>query len=162
MDERIPMTPLGLRQLKARVDQLRRVELPAATKAVEIARGHGDLSENAEYDIAKDNHAKVLKQINDLEKALVNAQVIDPLSVSTERVVFGTVVRLLDINTSEELSFQIVGIYESDISAGRISVSSPIARGLIGKEVGDEAKVQTPSGTREFEVLEISIHSSNA
>lgn len=149
------MTPQGHRQLQELLKRLKTTDLSEAIRALEEARSHGDLSENAEYDIAKERHQQLTKQISDMERALNNAQVIDPATMTHERVAFGARVTLRDLDNAETNQYQIVGIYEVDIQNGRISVESPIARALIGKETGDEVSVTTPRGIRIFEVLEV-------
>ncbi len=152
----IPMTPNGHKNLQAQFKQMKNVARPAAVEALAEARSHGDLSENAEYDVAKANLALLDKQLSDIEQAIANAQIIDPATISHDKIVFGATVKLRDAATDEEVQYQIVGIYESDIAAGKISIESPIARALIGKEEGDEAKVTTPRGQREFEIITVS------
>lgn len=154
--DKFPMTPAGHRQLQDQVRQLRAKDLPAAVKAVEEALSHGDLSENAELDVARDAQAKLNKQINDLENALSQAQIIDPSLMTHDKVTFGATVKLQDLDTDDVITYQIVGIHESNVTAGKVSIESPIARGLLGKAMGDNATVRTPKGTREFEILEIS------
>lgn len=155
MSDRIPITPSGLKMMQEDLKQLRGPDLQAACVAVETARAHGDLSENAEYDAAKEHHAKIIKQIGDLEGMINRAQVIDPAEVDYDRIKFGATVQLLDTDSDDEVQYQIVGTYEADIKQGRISIESPIARGLIGKEEGDEVTIKTPGGAREFEILGI-------
>ncbi|MBI4237774.1 MAG: transcription elongation factor GreA [Deltaproteobacteria bacterium] len=155
MNNKVPMTPQGQRQLQELLKRLKTTDLSEAIRALEEARSHGDLSENAEYDIAKERHQQLTKQISDMERALANAQVIDPATLTQDRVAFGARVTLRDLDSAETSQYQIVGIYEVDIQNGRISVESPIARALIGKESGDEVQVQTPRGTRLFEVLKV-------
>lgn len=149
------MTPQGYKNLQERLGRMKTVDLHAVARALDEARSHGDLSENAEFDIAKDKHHQLTKQISDIEAALMNAQIIDPATLSQDRIAFGAQVELRDLDTAETAKYQIVGIYEVDISVGRISIESPIARALIGKEEGDEVRVQTPKGVRTLEVLAI-------
>jgi len=149
------MTPEGYKKLQEKLKHLKSVERPASILAIEEARGHGDLSENAEYDAAKEHQAQLNRQILEVETMLSLAQVIDPSKLSGEKVMFGATVRLHDIDTDEETTYQIVGAHESDISNGKISVESPIARGLIGKSEGDEVKVNAPTGIRTFEIVEV-------
>jgi len=153
--QRVPMTPEGYKKLQEKLKHLKSVERPASILAIEEARGHGDLSENAEYDAAKEHQAQLNRQILEVETMLSLAQVIDPSKLSGEKVMFGATVRLHDIDTDEETTYQIVGAHESDISNGKISVESPIARGLIGKSEGDEVKVNAPTGIRTFEIVEV-------
>jgi transcription elongation factor GreA len=152
---KVPMTPEGHKKLQERLKHLKAVERPKVIEAIEVARGHGDLSENAEYDAAKEHQGQLTAEMRRIEHDLSLAQVIDPASLDHEKVVFGATVKLIDIDNDEEKCYQIVGIYESDIEAGRISIESPIARALIGKEAGDTVKVKTPNGIREFEILDI-------
>ncbi len=154
-DDKIPITPSGLQKLKDELKKLRSVEMPEIVKAIEVARGHGDLSENADYDAAKNRQGQIVSRITELEDKIARAQVIDPSTLDHDKVVFGATVKLLDVDSDEEFEYQIVGADESDVKQGKISVQSPIARSLIGKKVGDIAKIITPKGTRELEVLEI-------
>jgi len=157
---RVPMTPDGYRRLQERLKHLKSVERPKSIEAIEIARGHGDLSENAEYDAAKEHQAQLNEEIKRIENSLSMAQVIDPTSLNHDKVVFGATVKLDDIDSGEERTYQIVGTSESDVHAGKISIESPIARALIGKKVGDIVKVKTPKGLREFEILDIEYKSN--
>lgn len=151
----IPMTPEGLKRLQEELKRLKSVERPKIVAEIEAARGLGDLAENAEYHAAKEQQALVSRKIVELENKIVQAQVIDPASLDHQRVVFGATVSLADQETGEKVCYQIVGADESDVKVGKISVESPIAKSLIGKEVGDLAKVVTPRGTKEFEILSI-------
>ena len=154
-DEKLPITPQGLQKLKDELKRLRSVEMPEVVKAIEVARDHGDLSENADYDAAKNRQGQIVSRMTELEDKIARAQVIDPSTMSHDKVVFGATLKLLDVDSEEELEYQIVGADESDVKQGKISVQSPIARSLIGKKVGDTAKITTPKGIRELEVLEI-------
>ncbi len=151
----VPITPQGLQKLKDELKRLKSVELPNIIKAIEVAREHGDLSENAEYDAAKDRQGHIVGRMGELEDKIARAQVIDPSTLKQDKIVFGATVRLLDTETDEETTYQIVGADESDVKQGKISIQSPIARSLIGKAVDDVVKITTPKGTRELEVLEI-------
>ena len=151
-----PITPEGLRKLQEELKRLKSVERPKVIEAIAEARGHGDISENAEYDAAKEQQAFLEKKIRDIENNIANADVVDPAAMSTERVVFGLQVKVQDLDTGEEISYQIVGVDEADIAEQRISISSPVARALIGKTVGDVVQVQIPRGLRELEILDIS------
>ncbi len=151
----IPMTPEGLKKLQEELKFLKAVERPKIVQEIEAARGHGDLSENAEYDAAKEKQGLLSRRIAEVEDRLARAHVIDPSSLNHDRVVFGATVRLSDIDSGEEVRYQIVGVHESDVRQGKISVDSPIAKSLIGKELNDVVKVVTPRGTREFEILDI-------
>ncbi|MFA5811482.1 MAG: transcription elongation factor GreA [bacterium] len=153
--KRIPMTPDGQRMLMEKLKYLKQVERPRTVAAIEEARGHGDLSENAEYDIAKEKQLQISQQIKEVEHKLSLAHVIDPKTLSAEKVVFGAHVTLSDIDNDEHVTYFIVGSDEADISAGKISIECPMARALIGKEEGDEVKVTTPKGMRTYEVIEI-------
>lgn len=154
--QKTPITPEGHKKLQDEFKRLKSVEMPKAICAVAEARAHGDLTENAEYDIAKDHQAQLSQRIKELEHKIATAQVIDPASLNHTKVVFGATVVLRDLDEGGEIRYKIVGADESDISKGLISVQSPIARALIGKEVGNEVNVQAPSGARVFEVLGIS------
>jgi transcription elongation factor GreA len=151
-----PITPGGLKKLQEDLKRLKSVERPKVIEAISEARGHGDISENAEYDAAKEQQAFLEKKIRDLENKIANADVVDPTAMSTERVVFGLNVTVQDLDSGEEVSYQIVGVDEADIAEQRISISSPVARALIGKSVGDVVQVQIPRGLRELEILNIS------
>ena len=151
-----PITPEGLRKLQDELKRLKSIERPKVIEAIAEARGHGDISENAEYDAAKEHQAFLEKKIREIENNIGNADVVDPAAMSTERVVFGLQIMVQDLDTGEEISYQIVGVDEADIDANRISVSSPVARALICKTVGDVVQVQIPRGMRELEILDIS------
>jgi transcription elongation factor GreA len=155
MTEKYPMTPAGHAWMKAQLKRLKDVERPAIAKAIEIARGHGDLSENADYDAAKEEQGMIEARIREYETKLALSQVIDPTSLSGDRVKFGATVTMEDADTGEEKTYTIVGAHEADIKLGRISVSAPVARALIGKQVGEEVTVRTPKGTRVVEILEV-------
>ncbi|MGP1572056.1 MAG: transcription elongation factor GreA [Moraxella sp.] len=154
--QRYPMTPQGHAALEAELKQLKTVERPRITTAIAEAREHGDLKENAEYHAAREQQGLCEARIRDIEAKLSGAQVIDPAKLPKEgRVVFGVTVVLENIDSGEERRYQIVGEDEADFKIGKISVNSPIARGLIGKSEGDEAKIQTPGGLLEFEILQV-------
>ena len=152
---RVPMTNQGYQSLMEELKRLKTVERPKNVHEIEEARGHGDLSENAEFHAAKERQSLLDVQIRDIEDKLARAQVIDISALSGEKVVFGATVTLSDQNTGEELVYQIVGDHEAQPKNGKISVSSPIARGLIGKCEGDETEVRTPTGVRSFEILRV-------
>ena len=153
---KVPMTVEGAERLKAELHRLKTVDRPEIIRAIAEARSHGDISENADYDAAKERQSFIEGRINELESKLANAQVIDPASLDAEgRVVFGATVELADADTDERAVYQIVGDDEADIKHGKISVSSPIARALIGKVEGDTAEVHAPGGVREYEVLAV-------
>jgi transcription elongation factor GreA len=153
---KVPLTIVGAEQLRAELHQLKTVERPNVIAAIAEARSHGDLSENAEYDAAKERQSFVEGRIAEVEGKLANAQVIDPKLLDAEgRCVFGATVELEDLESGEAVTYQIVGDDEADIKQGKISISSPIARALIGKYAGDVAEVQAPGGVREYEVLDV-------
>jgi len=151
-----PMTIAGAERLRTELERLKRVERPAISRALADARGHGDIAENADYDAAKERQGLIEARIRDIEAKLAHAHVIDPAALDAGgKVVFGATVDLEDLESGAELSYQIVGDDEADIKAGKISISSPIARALIGKRAGDTAEVEAPSGVRSFEVLAV-------
>ena len=148
--QKIPLTVAGAEKLKAELQQLKSVARPEVIAAIAEARSHGDLSENAEYEAAKDKQGFIEGRIAELESKLSHAQIIDPKEIHAEgKIVFGATVTVSDLETDEEATYQIVGDDEADIKNGKISVNSPIARAMIGKEKGDVAEVQVPSGVRE-------------
>jgi transcription elongation factor GreA len=150
------MTTRGAEKLREELHQLKTVDRPRITKAIAEARAHGDLSENAEYHAAREQQSFAEGRINAIDSALAEAQIIDITELDAEgRVVFGATVDLLNVETDAEVTYQIVGEEEADISAGLISVTSPIARALIGKEEGDSADVNAPSGIIEYEILSV-------
>jgi transcription elongation factor GreA len=155
MAEKIPMTPAGHRALKEELKRIKEVERPANVKAIEEARGHGDLSENADYSAAKEKQSFIEGRIRDLEAKLAFADVIDPSRLSGERVVFGATVTVEDTETSEQQTYRIVGEDEADIKSGRISITAPVSRAMIGRDVGDTVKVRTPKGMRELEIVAV-------
>ena len=147
------MTPAGHVALKAELDQLRKVERPKVVQEIEEARAHGDLKENAEYHAAKEKQGFVEARIRDVEAKLALAEVIDVTQMSGERVIFGSTVSILHLDSDEESTYKIVGDDEADLKKGMISFSSPIAKALIGKEEGDEVVITTPGGKRSVEIL---------
>ncbi|MEC5396449.1 transcription elongation factor GreA [Uliginosibacterium sp. H1] len=152
----IPLTVAGAEQLKQELHRLKTVERPKVIEAIAEARSHGDLSENAEYDAAKERQGFIEGRIKEVEGKLGNAQIIDPKLLDADgRCVFGATVDLEDLDSGDSVTYQIVGDDEADLKAGKISVSSPIARALIGKYAGDVAEVQAPGGVREYEVLDV-------
>jgi transcription elongation factor GreA len=153
--DRIPVTQQGFEALKKELDKLKRVERPQNIKAIEEARAHGDLSENAEYAAAKDRQGFIEGRINDLEFKLANVDVIETDKLPKDRVVFGSKVVLENIETGEDVIYQLVGPDESDIENGRISISSPLGKAIIGKKPGAELTLQVPGGKRSYELLEI-------
>jgi len=153
---KVPMTIEGAERLKAELHRLRTIERPAVIMAIAEARSHGDLSENADYDAAKERQGFIEGRIGEVESKLANAQVIDPASIDADgRVVFGATVDLEDAASGDKVTYRIVGDDEADIKHGKISVSSPIARALIGKSEGDTADVQAPGGVRSYDVLAV-------
>ena len=153
MVQRIPMSLTGHQQLRDELERLERVERHEIVKAIEVARAHGDLSENAEYHAAKERQSLVEGRILGLKDKLGRAGVIVCAKVPVERAVFGTVVTLFDLTTEAEITYQLLGPEEADVKKGSISVVSPLGRALLGKEVGDEVVTKTPGGIREFEVV---------
>ena len=152
----VPMTVLGAEKLREELQRLKSVERPAVINAIAEARAQGDLSENAEYDAAKDKQGFIEGRIKELESKLAAAQVIDPSSLDAGgRVVFGATVALEEEASGHEVTYQIVGDDEADLKQGLISISSPIARALIGKEAGDTAEVQAPGGVKRYEIVEV-------
>lgn len=153
---KFPITRVGADLLKAELHRLKTVDRPAVITAIAEARAHGDISENAEYDAAREKQGFIEGRILELEAKLANAQVIDPALLEDDgRVVFGTTVELMDTTSSGSVTYQIVGEDEADIKANKISISSPIARALIGKYAGDIAEVQAPGGIREYEIIDV-------
>lgn len=149
------MTGPGLQRLEEELRQLRSVERPAIIRAIAEARTHGDLSENAEYHAARERQSFIEGRIAELEEIVASAEVIDPSSLSGDAVKFGAHIRLADEETGKESSYQIVGMHEADIKSGRLSVSSPLAKALIGRKAGDTVSVPAPGGDRAYEILEI-------
>ena len=153
---KIPLTAQGVEKLKQELKRLKTVERPAVITAIAEARSHGDLSENAEYDAARERQGFIEGRILELEAKLANAQVIDPKLLDDDgRVVFGATVELTDVEGGESMTYQIVGEDEADLKVGKISYSSPIAKGLIGKFSGDVAEIRTPGGVKEFEIVDV-------
>ncbi len=153
---KIPLTVRGAETLRNELNELKTVKRPAVIAAIAEARAHGDLKENAEYHAAREQQGFIEGRIKDIDAKLSHAQVIDVTSINAEgRVIFGATIDVIDLESDEELTYQIVGEDEADIQQGLISVNSPIARGLIGKEEGDVAEINTPGGQREFEILEV-------
>lgn len=153
---KIPLTKTGAEKLRKELHSLKTVDRPAVIAAIKEARSHGDLSENAEYDAAKERQGFIEGRILDLEGKLSNAQIIDPADLDVDgRCVFGATVELADLDSGDSVTYQIVGDDEADLKNGKISVSSPIARALIGKYAGDVAEVVAPGGVKEYEILDI-------
>jgi transcription elongation factor GreA len=155
MGDKFPMTPAGYAAMKAQLTKLKNVDRPANSRAIEVARGHGDLSENADYSAAKEEQGLIEAKIRELEAKVALAEVIDPTKLSGSRVKFGATVTIEDTESGERQTYTIVGEHEADIKRGRISIGAPVARALINKEVGDTVTVQSPKGKREYEVSEV-------
>lgn len=154
--QRIPLTPQGYEKLKEELERLLKVERPRNIQAIAEARAHGDLSENAEYHAAKERQSFLEGRIQELKSKLALADVIDPSKIRQTKIAFGATVKVLDVEADEEYVFNLVGPEEADVKNGRISISSPVGRALLGKEVGDEAVIKAPARTIEYEILEIS------
>jgi transcription elongation factor GreA len=151
----IPITREGLEDLKAELKQLKSEERPKVVEAIEEARAHGDLSENAEYDAAKEEQGFIEGRIQELEALISQAQVINPADLSGDRVKFGATVTIYNLDTDEESTYKIVGNEEADIKENKISYSSPIAQALIGKEVAEEVNIETPGGDKLVEIIQV-------
>lgn len=154
--QRIPMTKGGYQRLKDELNRLLKVERPNNVKAIEEARAHGDLSENAEYHAAKEKQSFLEGRIQELQEKIAKAQVIDPASINQSRIAFGASVKVYDPENDEEKKFMLVGPDEGDARNGKISITSPVGKALIGKEVGDMVTIKAPARTMEYEILEIS------
>ncbi len=155
MEEKIPMTTGGYEKLSRELKKLKTIERPRIVAAIEEARGHGDLSENAEYSSAREQQGFNEGRIAELESAIARAQVIDPKTLSGDKVMFGATIDVLDCDADTKHSYQIVGQYEADLEKGLISLLSPLARALIGKNAGDIVEFQTPSGIKSYEILSV-------
>lgn len=153
--EKNPITPEGYAKLRDELHNLKSVERPKIIQMIAVAREHGDLSENAEYHAAREKQSFTEGRVKELEQKLALAEVIDPSKLSGDKVAFGAFVKLSNLTTDEEVEYQILGADEADLTKSTISVTSPLARSLIGKEVGDEVKVRMPGGDRTYEVLEV-------
>ncbi|HRG63162.1 MAG: transcription elongation factor GreA [Neisseriales bacterium] len=155
--QKFPMTQTGAKQLEEELRNLKSVERPSVIQAISEARSHGDLSENAEYDAAKERQAFVEGRIAEIESKLSHAQIIDLSKVDSEgKIVFGATIELLDLESDETIRYQIVGDDEADVKLRKISVNTPVAKSLIGKRSGDVVEVKVPSGTKEYEILDVS------
>jgi transcription elongation factor GreA len=154
--EKVPMTPEGQARLREELEKLKRVELPQVVKDIATAREHGDLSENAEYHAARERQGMIVARINYIEQSLSRAEVIDPTKIRSNKVQFGARIVVSNVDTGEEVTYQIVGPDEASIEQGRISVASPLARAMLGHVVGDEIKVRLPAGERLYEILDLS------
>ncbi len=150
------MTKEGYEKLKEELDRLLKIERPKNIREIEEARAHGDLSENAEYHAAKERQSFIEGRIRELQAKLSMAEVIDPSKINTSKVAFGARVKVIDIEADEEYIFQLVGPDEADVKNGKISITSPVGRALIGKEVGDRVVIKAPARTMEYEIIEIS------
>ena len=152
----LPLTAAGAERLKVELTELKKVKRPAVIDAIATAREHGDLKENAEYHAAKEQQAFIEGRIKELESAVANSQIIDVTKLKNSgRVVFGCTVDLINVETEEEVSYQVVGDIEADIRENRIAISSPIARALIGKEEGEDVIVEAPAGNKEYEITAV-------
>jgi transcription elongation factor GreA len=156
MVDKNPITPDGAQKLRDELQHRKSVERPAITAMIGVAREHGDLSENAEYHAAKERQGMNEARIKQIEDALARAEIIDLSKLSGDKIAFGAKVKLFNTDTEEEVQYQLLGADEADINTGSISITSPMARSLLGKEVGDEVKIRTPAGERVYEVLEVS------
>ncbi len=153
--DKVPMTVEGHAELEEELQNRKSVERPRIIQAIAEARAHGDLSENAEYHAAKEAQGLNEARITDLEDKISRAEVIDVSKLSGDRIVFGAMVELIDEDTEDEVTYKIVGEYEADVKSGKVSITSPIARALIGKSIGDVAEVKTPGGQKSYEIMQI-------
>jgi transcription elongation factor GreA len=153
--QRVPITKEGYERLKFELQRLQKEERPANIRAIEEARNHGDITENAEFEAAKEKQALIEGRINDLCRKIGHSEIIECGKNDHDRVVFGATVIIEDLETGENVTYRLVGPYEADIQAGTLSVSSPLGKALIGREEGEQIRVQAPRGQREFEILEI-------
>ena len=153
--QRVPITKEGYERLKIELQRLQKEERPANIRAIEEARNHGDITENAEFEAAKEKQALIEGRINDLCRKIGHSEIIECGKNDHDRVVFGATVIIEDLETGENVTYRLVGPYEADIQAGTLSVSSPLGKALIGREEGEQIRVQAPKGQREFEILEI-------
>lgn len=156
MEKRVPMTARGHKKLQEELNTLKTVERPQVIRAIADARRHGDLSENAEYHAAKENQRFIENRISEIEKKLLNAEVIQTAQFSGDNIVFGAVVTLMDEDTDKTTTYNIVGEDEADIKNGFLSINSPLARSLVGKKSGDSCEVRTPGGAKSYEILNVS------
>lgn len=154
--DKLPMTKEGFTRMQEELERLKRVERPQVMQALNEAAAHGDISDNADYRVAKERRDWLEGKIKEVEDKLARAQIIETKDLNTDRVVFGCTVLLSDVESGRQVKYTIVGADEADIRAGRISVNSPVAKGLIGREIGDVVQVKVPSGKKEYEILEIS------
>lgn len=156
MLKRVPITPDGFQKLQEELNKLLKVDRPKNIKDISEARAHGDLSENAEYHAAKEKQSFLEGRIQELKTKLALADVIDPATISQSRIAFGAKVKVIDLDTDEKKTFTLVGPDEADVKSGKISISSPVGRALLNKEIGDVVNIQVPAKTLEYEILEIS------
>src|SRR3954465_7824342 len=154
-DDKVPMTVEGKKALDEELKRLMTVDRPTIVKAIEVARGHGDLSENADYSAAKERQGFIEGRIQDINGKLARAQIIDPSTIKSEKIVFGAIVVLKDQDEGRKTTYQIVGVDEADIKNGKVGITSPIARALIGKRQGDEVIVNAPKGQIQYEVIKV-------
>ncbi|MDA8138673.1 MAG: transcription elongation factor GreA [Desulfobacteraceae bacterium] len=153
--DKVPITPQGYESLKKELSHLMSVERPNVIKAIEEARSHGDLSENAEYEAAKERQAFIEGRVNELKYKIGNAQIIDPATLPKDRAVFASRVLLSNVDTGEDVRYQLVGPDESNVNEGRISVASPLGKAILGRKPGDEITLEAPGGKRVYELVEI-------
>jgi transcription elongation factor GreA len=151
--DKLPMTVHGKSLLDAELKRLMHDERPSVIKAIEEARAHGDISENAEYDAAKERQGMIEGRIAEIQSKIATAEVVNPAEIKSDRIVFGARVELMDLEENQKVSYQIVGVDEADVKQGKISIMSPMARSLIGKKSGETITVMSPKGDRDFEVL---------
>jgi transcription elongation factor GreA len=154
--QRVPLTPNGYRKLQEDLERLIKVDRPKNIQAIAEARAHGDLSENAEYHAAKEQQSFIEGRIQELKAKIAMAQVIDPASIKQSKIAFGATVKVLDVEADTEYVFILVGTEEADVKQGKISISSPVGKALLGKDVGDSVTIKVPARTIEYEILEIS------
>jgi transcription elongation factor GreA len=159
---KFPMTPRGQQALKDELKRLREVERPKNVRDIEEARAHGDLKENAEYHAAKERQGFIEGRSRDIEAILAQAEVIDPAKLSGSKVVFGATVKLSDVDSGDEVTYTVVGDHEADVKAGRIAVSAPLARAMIGRERGESVSLKTGKGMREYEIVEVRFETGDA
>jgi len=157
-----PMTPRGQQALRDELKRLREVERPKNVRDIEEARAHGDLRENAEYAAAKERQGFIEGRSREIESILAQAEVIDPAKLSGSKVVFGATVKLSDVDSGDEVTYTVVGDHEADVKAGRIAVSAPLARAMIGRERGESVSLKTSKGMREYEIVEVRFEISDA
>jgi transcription elongation factor GreA len=157
---KFPLTPRGQKTLKEELKRLREVERPKNVQDIEEARAHGDLRENAEFHAAKERQSFIEGRSREIESILAQAEIIDPAKLSGSKVVFGATVKLTDTDSGEDVTYSIVGDYEADIKSGRIAISAPLARAMIGREKGESVTLKTGKGTREYEITEVRFEAS--